>query len=437
MLVGEQRRDRHDAEPVRRRRRRARAPRRRAARPCRGGAGARRGTRRARRSAPPTSAAPAARSCSSVEERVEEIEAATQSATAPPSAHACHGQLAGHRHPGADRREPERGAEPGVAEPRDPLQVRVDDEQHDRHRPEPAHERVELEDGDEEDARARARRAPAPAPARARRPAARARRCAGSARRARRRSAGSAPIASVRAPTIATVTQSQSRPAGISPTASSIPTYANGSAKTVCSSFTSDAKRRGRETAVRAHVCLCAVSASVSSPSACASAGRSTANPSRQPPGEPGRLTTSVRPCTPATPRESSACGVFVERVGADRLRDPGRLAVDHRARRLGRDVPRRHAGAAGGEHERRGPGELDDRLGDLPRLVGNDPALDLVAVGGEQLREQVAARVLPRAGDDAVGDRQHGRLHASSFVFSTSVTSAMTISLSIAFAMS
>ena len=28
-----------------------------------------------------------------------------------------------------------------------------------------------------------------------------------------------------------------------------MPTYANGSAKTVCSSFTSDAKRRGSETA--------------------------------------------------------------------------------------------------------------------------------------------------------------------------------------------
>ena len=37
------------------------------------------------------------------------------------------------------------------------------------------------------------------------------------------------------------------------------------------------------------------------------SAGRITAKPSRQPPGEPGRLTTSVCPRRPATPRESSA----------------------------------------------------------------------------------------------------------------------------------
>ena len=38
-----------------------------------------------------------------------------------------------------------------MAEPRDALQVRVDDEERDRDRPEPAHDRVELEDGDEED----------------------------------------------------------------------------------------------------------------------------------------------------------------------------------------------------------------------------------------------------------------------------------------------
>ena len=38
-----------------------------------------------------------------------------------------------------------------MAEPGDALEVRVDDEEEDRDRPEPAHDRVELEDGDEED----------------------------------------------------------------------------------------------------------------------------------------------------------------------------------------------------------------------------------------------------------------------------------------------
>ena len=77
------------------------------------------------------------------------------------------------------------------------------------------------------------------------------------------------------------------------------------------------------------------------------------------------------------------------------------------------------------------------DRRRDLGGLVGHDSALDLVAVGGEQLLEHVAALVLARARDDTVRNRQNGRLHASTLVFSTSVTSAMTISLSIAFAMS
>ena len=49
--------------------------------------------------------------------------------------------------------------------------------------------------------------------------------------------------------------------------------------------------------------------------------------------------------------REESVRGLR-ERVGADRLRNSGRFAVDHRARRLRRHVARRHAGASGREHE-------------------------------------------------------------------------------------
>ena len=144
-----------------------------------------------------------------------------------------------------------------------------------------------------------------------------------------------------------------------------------------------------------------------------------------------------MRPCTPATPRESSACGVFVSESARIASAIPGASRSITERVASGRDVAGRDAGPAGREDQRRGLRELDDRRRDLARLVGNDPALDVVAVGGEQLGEQVAARVLARAGDDAVGDREHGRLHTSSFVFSTSVTSAMTISLSIAFAMS
>src|ERR1022692_1909738 len=52
-------------------------------------------------------------------------------------------------------------------------------------------------------------------------------------------------IASDRAPTIATVIQTRSCPLGHAFTARNAPTYANGSAKTVCSIFTSRAKRVG------------------------------------------------------------------------------------------------------------------------------------------------------------------------------------------------
>ena len=58
--------------------------------------------------------------------------------------------------------------------------------------------------------------------------------------------------------------------------------------------------------------------------------------------------------------------------------------------------------------------------------------SLDVVADGVE-----ITARVLARPVHDAVGDGEHGRLHCSTFVFSTSATSPTTISLSIAFAMS
>ena len=48
------------------------------------------------------------------------------------------------------------------------------------------------------------------------------------------------PMASERAPTIATVIQSRSCAEGTAPTARNAPTYANGSAKIVCSNLTSE-----------------------------------------------------------------------------------------------------------------------------------------------------------------------------------------------------
>src|SRR5262249_13676942 len=42
-------------------------------------------------------------------------------------------------------------SEPEVARPREPLEIRIDDEAHDRDRPEPAHDRIQLPDRGEEE----------------------------------------------------------------------------------------------------------------------------------------------------------------------------------------------------------------------------------------------------------------------------------------------
>jgi hypothetical protein len=62
---------------------------------------------------------------------------------------------------------------------------------------------------------------------------------------------------------------------------------------------------------------------------------------------------------------------------------------------------------------------------------------LDLVVVGLEQLDEERAALVFPLAGGNAVRDGDDRGPQTGSFVFSTSITSEMDMSLSIAFAMS
>ncbi len=59
-------------------------------------------------------------------------------------------------------------------------------------------------------------------------------------------------IASERAPTIASVIHTSACAEGVPPTARNAPTYANGSAKTVCSIFTSRAKRAGSGASVGA-----------------------------------------------------------------------------------------------------------------------------------------------------------------------------------------
>ena len=69
--------------------------------------------------------------------------------------------------------------------------------------------------------------------------------------------------------------------------------------------------------------------------------------------------------------------------------------------------------------------------------VVRDDTTLHLEAVLSQQLVEGVPASILPLASVNSVGDGEHGGLHAGSFVFSTSVSPVISISLSIAFAMS
>ncbi len=123
------------------------------------------------------------------------------------------------------------------------------------------------------------------------------------------------------------------------------------------------------------------------------------------------------------------------DRIGANRLGDPRRGALEHLRRRLRSDVAGPEAGAARRQHERRLLRELGDRLGDRVAVVGHDPALDLVALAQQQLGEQIAALVLPGPLRDTVRDREHGGLHC--LVFSNRRTSAISIPESSAFAMS
>src|SRR5581483_1070314 len=84
-----------------------------------------------------------------VEERIEEVEARHPGCDRAAERPRGPAQIASDRGPRSDRREPVDGSEPEMAEPRVPLEVRVDDERGDRDRPEPADERVELPDRDE------------------------------------------------------------------------------------------------------------------------------------------------------------------------------------------------------------------------------------------------------------------------------------------------
>ncbi len=377
-----------------------------------------------------------------VEERVEEVEAGHPERDRAAERPRLPRQLAGHRRPRADRREAERRAEPLVAEPGDAASGTG---RRRRARPAPARASGRAgRAGRRRRGRPRARRAHSPSDLRARE------RPAGSSRDAVRglRASSSAsisrlsPIASVRAPTIATVIQSQSRGGRHLADARAAPPRRRTAARRRCARA-SRARRTGAAArgAIARRRSRLPVRPSRRRRAARARArapGRSTAKPSRQPPGEPGRLTTSVRPWMPATPRESSACGVFAIESARIASAIPG--ASRSSTERVASGVTSRGAtpGAAGREHERRSaprarrsPPRSRRPRRRRPRARPRSPS----ASSSSASRSPLASSRVP--GDDAVRDGEHGRLHTGSFVFSTSATSPTTISLSIAFAMS
>src|SRR3954453_14584320 len=86
--------------------------------------------------------------------------------------------------------------------------------------------------------------------------------------------------------------------------------------------------------------------------------------------------------------------GGVMERVRAQRLRDPGRLPVENVLRRFRGDVARGETRAARRQDEPRLRGELANRVSDERTLVRHHAADDLVAVPAEHLREKVSASV-------------------------------------------
>ena len=123
------------------------------------------------------------------------------------------------------------------------------------------------------------------------------------------------------------------------------------------------------------------------------------------------------------------------DRVGPDRLRDARGRAVEHG--RVASGVTSRGAKPVPPVVSTTWAraGELPQRPAIAPRSSGTIRRSTSYPASGKQRRQHLAARILAHAGGDAVRDGEDGRPHsATSLVFSSSLTSSTTISLSMAF---
>ena len=133
------------------------------------------------------------------------------------------------------------------------------------------------------------------------------------------------------------------------------------------------------------------------------------------------------RPRSPATPRERSACGVRASASARIASAIPG--ASRSSTVRVASGVTSRGANPVPPVvSTSNAPASASSAIAPaiVVGVVRNDAALDVEPLAREELLEHVAARVLANAGVHAVGDGEHGGLHAGSFVFSTSRTSSI-----------
>ena len=130
--------------------------------------------------------------------------------------------------------------------------------------------------------------------------------------------------------------------------------------------------------------------------------------------GLPGKFTISVRPRTPGDAAGEQAQRRVVARVGSDRLRVAGRLAVDHVARGLRRHVVHGEARAAGGEHEAHPllVGQPLQHAGDRLAVVRHGLVRDVQPGRLAQLGQPRPRHVLALAARQRARHREHRRPH-------------------------
>ena len=320
-----------------------------------------------------------------------------------------------------------------MAEPGESLQIRVDEEHRHRDRPEPAHDRIELEDREEKHREG----------GRAEREHLRAREQA-----ARKLTSRGAWIRGVELGVDEPVQRHRQRarpdhgdrhPEHVAPArASRRPRGRRLRRRTAARKPCARSERArpgGAEagSAEAGHVCrwgVAAVAGGELEPVARAPGGAPRTRPGT-PRVSPGDSRSASRPRSPATPRERSACGVRASASARIASAIPGASRSRTARRRFGSHVTRSEAGPSCCQYEQRSSDASSATASEIcSSSSGDDAATTSKPSSSQKLLEHGAARVLALARVHAVRHRQDGRLQTGSFVFSTSRTSPIRIVL-------